>query len=204
MTRLDTEELFRSGATAGDRDAVMLLDHKQAIEFMVENVPLQGLGMNIVSNLHAVLMQDLLEDDAALGAIRQKVVRISDTVYTPAHMPQLLREMLERVLAKAAQVNNPLEAAFFLWVNLAYLQPFEDGNKRVSRLAANIPLMLFNCAPLSARARCPSELDRGRAAALIGGAQRDSSTSRARPSTTRRQIRHWSLTRMLHWPCCRP
>jgi DNA-binding transcriptional ArsR family regulator/fido (protein-threonine AMPylation protein) len=149
MTRLDTEELFRSGATAGDRDAVMLLNHKQAIEFMVENVPLQGLRMNIVSNLHAVLMQDLLEDDAALGAIRQKVVRISDTVYTPAHMPQLLREVLERVLAKAAQVNNPLEAAFFLWVNLAYLQPFEDGNKRVSRLAANIPLMLFNCAPLS-------------------------------------------------------
>jgi Fic family protein len=42
-----------------------------------------------------------------------------------------------------------VEAAFFLWVNLAYLQPFEDGNKRTSRLAANIPLMLYNCAPLA-------------------------------------------------------
>ncbi len=30
-----------------------------------------------------------------------------------------------------------------------YLQAFDDGNKRVSRLAANIPLMLYNCAPLS-------------------------------------------------------
>lgn len=37
----------------------------------------------------------------------------------------------------------------FLWVNLAHLQPFEDGNKRVSRLAANIPLTLYNQAPLS-------------------------------------------------------
>ena len=46
-------------------------------------------------------------------------------------------------------IKNPVEAAFFLWVNLAYLQPFEDGNKRTSRLAANIPLMLYNCAPLS-------------------------------------------------------
>lgn len=149
LTKLDTVKLFESGATTGDRDAVMLLNHKQAIEFMVESVPLQGLKMNVISNLHAVLMQDLLEDDAALGAIRQKVVGISDTVYTPLQMPQLLREMLENILAKAAQVNNPLEAAFFLWVNLAYLQPFEDGNKRASRLAANIPLMIFNCAPLS-------------------------------------------------------
>ena len=40
-----------------------------------------------------------------------------------------------------------MEAAFS--VNLAYLQPFEDGNKRTSRLSANIPLMLYNCAPLS-------------------------------------------------------
>lgn len=149
LTKLDTVKLFESGATTGDRDAIMLLNHKQAIEFLVENVPSLGLRMNVINNLHAVLMHDLLEDDAALGAIRQKVVGISDTVYTPLQMPQLLREMLENILAKAAQVNNPLEAAFFLWVNLAYLQPFEDGNKRVSRLAANIPLMIFNCAPLS-------------------------------------------------------
>ncbi len=149
LTKLDTEELFKSGATGGDRDAVMLLNHKQAIEFMVETVPLRGLKLDVVTNLHAVLMQDLLQDDASLGAIRRKVVRISDTVYVPTQMPQLLQEMLEATLHKAAQVNNPLEAAFFLWVNLAYLQPFEDGNKRVSRLAANIPLMVFNCAPLS-------------------------------------------------------
>ena len=35
------------------------------------------------------------------------------------------------------------------WVNIAYLQPFEDGNKRTSRLASNLPLLLWNCAPLS-------------------------------------------------------
>jgi hypothetical protein len=50
---------------------------------------------------------------------------------------------------KAKQVKNPVEAAFFLWVNIAYLQPFEDGNKRTSRMCANLPLMLFNCAPFS-------------------------------------------------------
>ena len=34
-------------------------------------------------------------------------------------------------------------------VHLPYLQPFEDVNKRVSRLVANIPLILHNLSPLS-------------------------------------------------------
>ncbi len=34
-------------------------------------------------------------------------------------------------------------------VQLPYLQPFEDVNKRVSRLVANIPLIQFNLSPLS-------------------------------------------------------
>jgi Fic family protein len=57
--------------------------------------------------------------------------------------------MISLIIGKAQHIKNPVEAAFFLWVNLAYLQPFEDGNKRTSRLAANIPLMLYNCAPLA-------------------------------------------------------
>ncbi len=34
-------------------------------------------------------------------------------------------------------------------VHLPYLQPFEDVNKRVSRLAANIPFIRLNLSPLS-------------------------------------------------------
>ncbi|WP_313430217.1 Fic family protein [Pseudomonas sp.] len=148
-TLLDTERLFESGVTGGDLDAVMLLNHKAAIEFMVDAVPEYGLNPAVISNLHALLMQDLLADGAALGSIRQTVVNISGTTYFPAQMPSLLEEMFEQILEKARQIKNPIEAAFFLWINLAYLQPFEDGNKRTSRLAANIPLMLYNCSPLS-------------------------------------------------------
>jgi fido (protein-threonine AMPylation protein) len=148
-TLLATEELFKRGISGSDADAVMLLNHKTAIEFLVDAVPLQGLTTSLVRNLHAVLMQDLLADTDSLGAIRTKVVNISDTVYVPTQVPAVLEEMLETILAKARLIKNPIEAAFFLWVNLAYLQPFEDGNKRTSRLAANIPLMLYNCAPLS-------------------------------------------------------
>lgn len=48
-----------------------------------------------------------------------------------------------------SRTNAERSHSLFLWVNIAYLQPFEDGNKRTSRLCANLPLMLTNCAPLS-------------------------------------------------------
>ena len=146
---LATEELFKSGVSDGNVDAVMLLNHKSAIEFLIDAVPTYGLSMGLVRNLHSVLMRDLLPDVDDLGTIRNKVVNISDTVYVPSQVPRVLEEMLESIISKARLIKNPIEAAFFLWLNLAYLQPFADGNKRVSRLAANIPLMLYNQAPLS-------------------------------------------------------
>jgi hypothetical protein len=48
----------------------------------------------------------------------------------------------------AAEIDDPFEQAFFLMVHLPYLQPFEDVNKRTSRLAANIPLIRRNLCPL--------------------------------------------------------
>lgn len=147
---LDTRELFRKGRSeADDLDATMLLNHKDAIEFMLDAVPTEGITVPVVRNLQSLLMRDLLEDSGDLGAIRRRVVNIQDTVYLPSQVPTLLEEMLELIVEKARQVRNPIEAAFFLWVNIAYLQPFVDGNKRSSRLSANMPLMLFNCAPLS-------------------------------------------------------
>jgi fido (protein-threonine AMPylation protein) len=148
-TLLDTRKLFESGIADGDFDAVMLLNHKSAIEFLVDAVPTEGLSTPVIRNLHAVLMQDLLVDEDGLGTIRKKVVNISDTTYLPMQVPSVLEETLGLIVNKARLIRNPVEAAFFLWTNLAYLQPFEDGNKRTSRLAANIPLMLYNCAPLS-------------------------------------------------------
>jgi len=146
---LAAQELFKRGAGATDLDAIMLLNHKAAIEFMIDAVPMHGLTSAIIGNLHALLMQHLLPNTKGLGHIRQTVVNISGTTYLPVQAPALLQEIFDHILEKARLIKNPVEAAFFLWVNLAYLQPFEDGNKRTSRLSANIPLMLYNSAPLS-------------------------------------------------------
>jgi fido (protein-threonine AMPylation protein) len=147
---LDTQALFVKGRSASDDgDATMLLNHKDAIEFMVDAAPEYGVTVPVVRNIQSLLMQGLLDNPDAMGAIRQTVVNITDSVYVPTQMPSLLEEMLGLVVEKARLIKNPVEAAFFLWLQVAYLQPFEDGNKRTSRLCANLPLMLSNCAPLS-------------------------------------------------------
>jgi hypothetical protein len=147
---LDTRELFSKGRRPGDdTDSTMLLNHKDAIEFIVDAVPTYGITMAVVCNLQSTLMNGLLANPAALGSIRSTIVNVSDTVYVPSQVPSLLDEMLRAIVEKARAIRNPIECAFFLWVNIAYLQPFEDGNKRTSRLASNLPLLLSNCAPLS-------------------------------------------------------
>ena len=148
---LDTQQLFERGEQAGpfDADTLMLLNHKNAIEFMVDAVPTEGITVPVVVDLQARLMKDLLPDARDIGSIRKRVVNIHGSVYAPSNIPTLLQEALNSIIDKARHIRNPVEAAFFLWVNLAYLQPFADGNKRTSRLSANMPLMLHNCAPLS-------------------------------------------------------
>ena len=148
---LDTKELFELGVQGSplDEDTLMLLNHKSAIEFMVDAVPTEGITVPVVVDLQAKLMKDLLRDSRDIGSIRRRVVNIDGSVYSPSNIPSLLEETLKSIIDKVRHIQNPVEAAFFLWVNLAYLQPFADGNKRTSRLSANMPLLLYNCAPLS-------------------------------------------------------
>lgn len=149
---LDTERLIKLGEVADNKSAVeaqMILNHKDAIEFIVNSAGEIELNRYTVLNLHALLSNNLLSDPAAPGRLRGFAIAIGTTVYTPLAIPQLIEEMFELMLEKARQIDNPFEQAFFIMVHLPYLQPFEDVNKRVSRLAANIPLNRRNLAPLS-------------------------------------------------------
>ena len=82
-------------------------------------------------------------------AYEQIPVAIAGTVYQPLAIPQLIDECFEQILDTATAIADPFEQAFFAMVHLPYFQPFEGVNKRVSRLAANIPLIRQNLCPLS-------------------------------------------------------
>ncbi|MDO8314904.1 MAG: Fic family protein [Rugosibacter sp.] len=149
---LETERLIAFGQAAEGKNTFetqMILNHKQAIEFLVESVAEIGFDSYSILNLHAMLSDNLLANSAASGRIRQIPVGIGRSVYTPLASPQLLEEYFQRCLETVAGIKDPFEQSFFALVHLSYLQAFEDVNKRVARLAANIPLIKHNLCPLS-------------------------------------------------------
>jgi len=148
---LETEQLLELGRNAKGKDlreAQMILNHKAAIELLVEASSEIGLNRFTICNLHALLAQNLL-DPQVCGRVRWKLVGITGTVFLPLSGPQVLEECFDQVLHTAAAIEDIFEQAFFVMVHLPYLQPFEDVNKRVSRLAANVPLVRANVCPLS-------------------------------------------------------
>ncbi|WP_206170932.1 Fic family protein [Phragmitibacter flavus] len=149
---LETERLLELGENAAGkdlRDAQMILNHKAAIELLSEQPEEIGFNHYTVCNLHALLSENLLPDPRAGGRLRMRPVGITGTVYHPTSVPQLIDEQFRQILIKAEAIENPFEQSFFAMVHLPYLQPFEDVNKRVSRLACNIPMVRHNLCPMS-------------------------------------------------------
>jgi len=148
---LETERLLELGESADGKDAKeaqMILNHKAAIELLVEQAPETGFNRYTILNLHALLSDNLL-DPRACGRLRSVPVGVAKTVYHPLEVPQLIEECFQQFLDTATAIQDPFEQAFFAMVHLPNLQPFEDVNKRVSRLAANLPLIRRNLCPLS-------------------------------------------------------
>ncbi len=151
-SRIDTEELLRGGkeaAGASAQDRQMILNHKAAIEFLVENAGEIGFNRYTILGLHALLSENLLANPEEEGKLRTRPIVIGSSVYTPTAIPQVIEERFGAILTKASAIPDPMEQAFFAMVHLPYLQPFIDVNKRTSRLATNIPLIRANLCPLS-------------------------------------------------------
>lgn len=149
---LDTELLIHDGKPADDKSAKetqMILNHKDAIEFLVDESDEIGFNRYTILNLHALLSNNLLPNPSASGRLREFGVGITNSVFTPLEIPQLISEYFDLILSKVNQIKDPFEQAFFILVHFPYLQPFDDVNKRVSRLAANIPFNRKNLSPLS-------------------------------------------------------
>lgn len=149
---LETERLLKLSEIVEGKDlkeAQMILNHKEAIEFLVDSTNDIGINRRTILNLHAILSYDLLGNPDWCGRLRSIPVGIGKSVYNPLGFPQLIDECFQQIVDIASRIHDPFEQAFFLMVQLPYLQPFEDVNKRVSRLVANIPLILHNLSPLS-------------------------------------------------------
>jgi Fic family protein len=148
---LETERLLKEKETASGKtkeEAIMLLNHKDAIDFVVENPDyLIPLSVPKIEDIHSLLTKELGVDKN----IRKRRVGISGTNYRPLDNEFQISEALSNMCVLVNSKENIFEKALLLLVLISYIQPFVDGNKRTARIVSNAILMNHKYCPISYR-----------------------------------------------------
>lgn len=148
---LETERLLKDKETAAGKtkeEAIMLLNHKDAIDFIVENPDyLIPLKISKIEDIHSLLIKELAVDKN----LRKRRVGISGTNYQPLENEFQIREALESACKLVNLKENVFEKALLILVLISYIQPFVDGNKRTARIVSNAILMNYKHCPISFR-----------------------------------------------------
>ena len=150
-TLLETERLIRESKTAEGKtkeEAVMLLNHKDALSFILDNPDyLQELTVSNIEDIHQLLTKDLSIDKG----LRRHRVGITGTNYHPLDNEFQIREAMRDACKLINSKYNIFEKALLTLLLLSYIQPFLDGNKRTARITSNAILIANDYCPLSFR-----------------------------------------------------
>ena len=150
-TLLETERLLRESKTAEGKskeEAVMLLNHKDALNFVLDNPDyLKELTVSHIEDIHQLLTKDLSIDKG----LRRHRVGITGTNYHPLDNEFQIREAMREACELINSKSNIFEKALLTLLLLSYIQPFSDGNKRTARITSNAILIANDYCPLSFR-----------------------------------------------------
>ncbi len=148
---LETERLFKEKQEAENKtkeEAIMLLNHKDALVYLLENKSLaRQLNLQVLEEIHSLLIKDL----EVSRNIRTRAVGITGTAYKPLDNEHQIRENLQWMCDIINARSSGFEKALLAVVLISYIQPFEDGNKRTGRMISNALLIADNACPLSYR-----------------------------------------------------
>lgn len=148
---LETEALLRRKKEAPGHkksEAIMILNHKKALDYIIKNEKSFGkITIAKIEDIHYLLTKGL----GISRGLRKKAVGITGTKYKPLDNEFQIREALEKTCKLVNREKNPFAKAVMLMILIAYAQPFEDGNKRTSRLIGNAILLAHDICPLSYR-----------------------------------------------------
>ena len=158
-TLLDTQLLLVEGVKAKNRtefETQMILNHKNAIAFIVENKDLfvDKLTFSTVEELHKIIGYNL----GIEKGVRKKLVKITASNYTPLANPHQIKEYADTALNITSRTKNPFARALLALALIPYLQIFEDGNKRTGRMLANALLIHSIGSGFSLRKVSPRQL----------------------------------------------
>lgn len=148
---LETERLLKEKKTADGKtkdEAVMLLNHKDALDFIIENPSyIHPLKLSTIEDIHSLLMKELGID----RNIRKRKVGISGTNYEPLDNEFQIKEALESMCKVVNRNENVFAKALLILILISYIQAFNDGNKRTARIISNAILIYNNYCPISFR-----------------------------------------------------
>ena len=148
---LETERLLRESKTADGKtkeEAVMLLNHKDALRFIIDNPDyLQLLSISHIEDIHQLLTKELSVDKG----IRHRRVGITGTNYHPLDNEFQIREAMHDMCDLINNRTDIFEKALLAIVLLSYIQAFSDGNKLTARITCNAILIANGYCPLSFR-----------------------------------------------------
>ena len=148
---LETERLLTLQQTASGKtkdEAVMLLNHKTALDFIFEHIHyVQPLSVSAIEDIHKLLTSEL----KVKPNIRNRRVGITGTRYVPLDNEFQIREALQGMCDLVNGKTNVFEKALLVLLLISYIQPFDDGNKRTARILSNAILMNHHHCPLSFR-----------------------------------------------------
>lgn len=148
---LETERLFLEKEAVADKpkeEAVMLLNHKEALNFLLDNKNTgKELSLRVIEEVHSILIKEL-----GVGRnIRSRSVGITGTAYKPLDNVHQIKESLEHMCELINTKENGFEKGLLAVALISYIQPFEDGNKRTGRMISNAILIAYGTCPLSYR-----------------------------------------------------
>lgn len=158
---LDTERLLKENVSAKGKtneETQMIINHKKALDYILAAPEhYKELSIAKIEEIHSLLVDNL---NVSKG-VRQNMVGIVGTNYKPLDNAYQIKEALKKLIEAINATEDPLEKALIAVLMIAYIQPFEDGNKRTSRILGNALLLANNYCPLSYRSVDEVEYKKG-------------------------------------------
>lgn len=142
-TRVHAKDMIRERRKPRDKSERMILNNFTAME-RVEDLSKESLSVDAILELHSILVDGTLEDQAKAGVFRDEsdnvVVELLHSTET-AHIPPPAGELPDRLTRLVDFANgatpkewlHPVLRSIVLHFMIGYDHPFVDGNGRVAR-----------------------------------------------------------------------
>ncbi len=148
---LGTEALIKNnvaGKGNTEKETQMILNHKDAFNEAIQNKErFKKLTYSDIEYIHSVLTKKL----GISKNVRNGSVAIVGTKYKPSNNSHQIEKAAREMVDLINKKESFFEKSFLISTLIAYIQIFEDGNKRTSRMISNAILLANNSIPLSYR-----------------------------------------------------